>query len=193
MCSLCPYLSNGTTDFKRELDCGNFYLLLQSLNIAPANLHNALRGPLWLCQYSSCVSTSRCTSWPITTDHMLEFSPLPPASWTSWSNFSQNRSTDWAKTRDCSRVRHQSYWSPVASGMLKHWVKTRNNLIESSATFSSRQKNISRGWGGSTSPNRGVIFLAPTSICLLLKQLSDRFRNQLTSQITLLQWNRLEL
>ena len=29
----------------------NFYLLLQSLNIAPANLHNALRGPLWLCQY----------------------------------------------------------------------------------------------------------------------------------------------
>ena len=30
-----------------------FDLLLKNFNIAPANLQNALRGPSWLCQYSS--------------------------------------------------------------------------------------------------------------------------------------------
>ena len=31
-----------------------FDLLLKNFNTAPVNLHNALRGPSWLCQYSSC-------------------------------------------------------------------------------------------------------------------------------------------
>ena len=53
MCSLCPCLSNGTIDFKHVTLTVNFDLLLWKLNIAPADLHNAPRGPSWLCQYSS--------------------------------------------------------------------------------------------------------------------------------------------
>ena len=36
-----------------------FDLLLKNFNIAPVNLHNDLRGPSWLCQYSS--NTVSCT------------------------------------------------------------------------------------------------------------------------------------
>ena len=32
-----------------------FDLLLKNFNIAPANFRNALRGPSWLCQYSSYI------------------------------------------------------------------------------------------------------------------------------------------
>ena len=40
---------------------------------------------------------------------------------------------------------------------------------------------------------RLIIFLAPTSICLRLKKPPDLFRNQLTSQITLLQRHKPEM
>ena len=42
-----------------------FELLLKNFNIAPGNLHNALRGPSWLFQYSSysVVNLPSCCIW----------------------------------------------------------------------------------------------------------------------------------
>ena len=53
MCSLWQGLSNGTINFEHVTLTVTFDLLFKHFNIAPGNLHNALRGPSWLCQYSS--------------------------------------------------------------------------------------------------------------------------------------------
>ena len=53
MCSLWQGLSDGKIHFEHVTLTVTFPLLLLNLNIAPANLHNALQGPTWLCQYSS--------------------------------------------------------------------------------------------------------------------------------------------
>ena len=57
MCSLWQGFSNGTINILRVILTltMTFDLLFKNFNIAPANLHNALRGPSWLCQYSSFV------------------------------------------------------------------------------------------------------------------------------------------
>ena len=57
MCSLWQDLSNGTIKFLCVTLTVTFDLLIKKSNIAAANLHNALRGPSWLCQYSSYVAS----------------------------------------------------------------------------------------------------------------------------------------
>ena len=72
MCSLCPYLPNGTMDFKHVPLTVNFDLLLWKLNIAHADLHNAPRGPSWLCQHSSYQKHCRYELlWSIITSHLF--------------------------------------------------------------------------------------------------------------------------
>ena len=50
---LCWSLSNGTINLDGVTLTMTFDLLLKKINIAPANLHIAMWGPSWLCQYSS--------------------------------------------------------------------------------------------------------------------------------------------
>ena len=65
MCSLWQSLSNGTINFERVTLTVTFDLLFKNFNITPANLHNVLRGPSWLCQYSSFMLLGS-NDWDIT-------------------------------------------------------------------------------------------------------------------------------
>ena len=55
-----------------------FDLLLKSFNIAPANLRNALRGPSWLCQYSSSFQIQNILSFSLKTVCEFKFSFIWP-------------------------------------------------------------------------------------------------------------------